>query len=147
MSLFTGEFVNVADGSILGAYKLSSVQHFEVSLAAASATTGYVLVAPTGYQVVAVREIHAVAGGSGATVNLERLVSGTAPGSGIAILTTAMPLNGTANTSQSTATSNIINTAGTTGTQLKAGDSLGFKLAGTLTGLANCVVQITIARV
>lgn len=147
MSLFTGEYVAVADGSKCGAYKIQTIYHAIFTLIAASAVKGYVFVAPGGYQVVSVREIHAVAGGSGATINLERLVSGTAPGSGIAILTTAMPLNGTANTSQSTATSNIISTPGTSGTQLAAGDSLGFVLAGTLTGLANCTVQVGLARV
>jgi len=147
MSLFTGEFVAVADGSTCGPYKIINDYKIEINLVAASATKGYVFIAPSGYQVVAVREIHAVAGGSGATVNFERLVSGTAPGSGIAILTTAMPLNGTANASQSTAASNIINTPGTTGTQLQATDSLGYVLSGTLTGLANCTVQISLARV
>jgi hypothetical protein len=147
MSLFTGEFVNIADGSICGAYKIQTIYHAIFEITASSATKGYAFIAPGGYQVVSVREIHAVAGGTSAALNLERLVAGTAPGSGIAILTTAMVLTGTANTSQSTATSNIINTAGITGTQLVAGDSLGFVLSGTLTGLANCTVEVGLARV
>lgn len=147
MSLFSGEFVKVSDASTCGAYRIQNSVHLEIDLVAASATKGYVFIAPVPYQIVAVREIHAVAGGSASTFNLERLVAGTAPGSGIAILTTAMPLNGTANTSQSTAASNIVNTGGTLGTQLAAGDSLGFVLAGTLTGLANCTVQVTLAKV
>lgn len=147
MSLFSGEFVKVADTSTCGPYKIQNTVHIEIPLSATSATTEYAFIAPVPYQVVAVREIHAVAGGSGAAVNIERLIAGTAPGSGIAVLTTAMALNGTANTSQSTAASNIINTVGTAGTQLLAGDSLGIKLSGTLTGLANSVLQITVARV
>jgi hypothetical protein len=147
MSLFRGETVYVADASYCGAYKIQNILYIDIDLVAASATRGYTFIAPVPYQVVAVREIHAVAGGSGATVNLERLVAGTAPGSGIAILTTAISLVTTANTSQSTAASNIITTAGTSGTQLAAGDSLGFVLAGTLTGLANCTVQVSLVKV
>jgi hypothetical protein len=147
MALFTGEYVAVAGNSLAGAYPIVNLQHFTVNLSASSATNEYVFVAPVPYTVVAVREVHGVAGGSASAVNLERLVSGTAPGSGIAILTTAMPLNGTANTPQSTAASNIITTLGTTGTQLQAGDSLGINLSGTLTGLANSVLQISVAKV
>lgn len=146
MSLFSGEFVKVADASTCGSYKIQNVQDRVVLLSASSASQ-YVFIAPVNYQVVAVREVHAVAGGSGAAVNLERLTGTTAPGSGIAILTTAVPLNGTANTFQSTAASNIIVTGGTTGTQLQAGDRLGIVLNGTLTGLANCVLQISLARI
>lgn len=143
MSLFTGEFVAVADSSTCGPYKIQNLIHQVFNLAAASATTGNFFIAPTGYRVVAVREIHAVAGGSGATVQIEKLTGTTAPGSGTAVLTTAMPLNGTANTLQSTALTNIILAASTAA----AGDRFGFLLAGTLTGLANCIVEVSLARI
>ncbi|CAN5950548.1 unnamed protein product [Sphagnum jensenii] len=136
-----GEFVKVADASTCGSYKIQNLQHLDINLSATSGTTSFAFICPTNYQVVAVREVHAVAGGASAAVNLERLTGTTAPGSGIAILTTAIPLTGAANTTQSTAASNIITTSGTTGTQLQAGDRLGIVLSGTLTGLANCLVQ------
>lgn len=143
MSLFTGEFVAVADSSTCGPYKIQNVVHLELNIAAASGTTGNLFICPTGYQVVAVREIHAVAGGSGATVQIEKLSGTTAPGSGTAILTAALALNGTANTLQTAPAANITLSAATG----KAGDRYGYVLAGTLTGLANCLVQVSIARV
>lgn len=143
MSLFTGEFVAVADSSTCGPYKIQNVVHLTLNLAAASGTTGNLFICPTGYQVVAVREIHAVAGGSGATVQIEKLSGTTAPGSGTAILTAALALNGTANTLQTAPAANITLSAATG----KAGDRYGYVLAGTLTGLANCLVQVSIARV
>jgi hypothetical protein len=146
MSLFRGEIAYLGDASYCGPNKILNAVHQVVNLSASSATTEYVFICPSNYAVIAVREVHAVAGGSGATVNLERLTGTTAPGSGIAILTTAMALNGTANTVQSTAPSNIITTGGTSGTQLQALDRLGIVLSGTLTGLANCVLEITLAR-
>lgn len=143
MSLFTGEFVAVADSSTCGPYKIQNIVHVQVFLAAASATTGTFFIAPTGYRVVAVREIHAVAGSTGATVTIEKLTGTTAPGSGTAVLTAALAINGTANTLQSAPTANITLTAATA----VAGDRFGYVLAGTLTGLANCLLQVSIARI
>lgn len=142
MSLFSNEFVAVADASTCGGYKLQNILHIEVPLAAASVTGSVIFIPPVGYTVVAVREVHAIAGGAGATVNLEHLTGTQAPGSGTAILTAALVLTGTANTVQSTALTNIIASAAS----LKALDRLAVTLAGTLTGLANCLLQISLVR-
>lgn len=143
MSLFTGEFVAVADASTCGPYKIQNILHINLPLVAASPTTGTFFICPVGYQVVAVREIHATAGGTGATVNIEKLTGTTAPGSGTAILTTGMLLTGTANTLQTTAATNIILAA----SKGAAGDRFGYVLTGTLTGLANCCFEVSIARI
>jgi hypothetical protein len=143
MSLFTNEYAALNDASKCGAYKIQNIFHLEIPLVAASVTGAVVFIAPTGYQVVAVREVHGVAGGSGATVNLERLTGTTAPGSGTAILSAALVLNGTANTVQTAPAANIVTAAAT----LNALDRIGVVLAGTLTGLAGGLLQVSLARI
>jgi hypothetical protein len=146
MALFTGEFVAVSDASTCGAGKIINSRALTVNLSASSGTTENIFICPSNYQVTEVREVHAVAGGTGAAFNLERLTGTTAPGSGIAIMTATAPLNGTANTTQTVPASSITVTSGSAGTQLQAGDRLGIVLSGTLTGLANCLVQVTLRR-
>lgn len=142
MSLFSGEFVSVSDSSKCGGYRIQNGIHIEVPLTAASTTGQVIYIPPVGYTVVAVREVHAVAGGSGATVNLERLTGTQAPGGGTAILSTGLLMNGTANTVQSAPLTNITATAAS----LNALDRLAVTLSGTLTGLANGLLQVSLVK-
>ena|ERR1700744_2505898 len=143
MSLFTGEVVKVADASYCGAYKIQNLVHQVINLTASSSTTGTFFICPTGFQVIAVREIHAVAGGTSAAVQIEHLTGTTAPGSGTAILSATLPLTGAANTLQSAPAANIQYPASVAA----AGDRFGYVLTGTLTGLANCCLEVSLARI
>jgi hypothetical protein len=94
------------------------------------------LIADAAMELVGVQEIHSVAGGSGATLTVEKLTGTTAPGSGTA-LTGAADLTGTANTMQT------ISLTGTAAQVLFAkGDRAGVRLAGTLTSLQGAFILI-----
>lgn len=112
-----------------------------VTLNALSVSTA-VFVADVAYQVTGIKALWGVAGGAGATLNIEKLTGTTAPGAGIALLTSNLDLTSAANT---------VNTGTLTGTvadlQLAAGDRLGCKLAGVLTGLVGCVVTVFLKRI
>lgn len=101
-----------------------------------------VFVADAAYQVVGVRGVWGVVGGAGAVLNVEKLTGTTAPGSGTALLTSNFDLTSTANT---------VNTGTLTGTvadlQLAAGDRLGCKLGGVLTGLVGCALTVLLKRI
>lgn len=100
-----------------------------------------IFIATEALQVVAVREVHGVASVSG-TLNVEKLTSTTAPESGTAILTGTINLAATANTVNTGALSGTVATL-----QLAAGNRLGIVLAGTLTSLVGCMVQVEFKRV
>lgn len=108
---------------------------------ALSVTTS-ILVADAAYQITAVKAVWGVAGGLAAVLNVEKLTGTTAPGSGTALLSSDIDLTGAANT---------VNTGALTATagnlQLAAGDRIGCKLGGTLTGLIGCVLTITLKRI
>lgn len=97
--------------------------------------------ADAAYQIVAAKAVWGVAGGAAATLNIEKLSSTTAPGSGTAILTGAMDLTSTANT----VTTGTL-TATAADLLLASGDRLGCKLAGVLTGLVGCSVTLILKR-
>lgn len=80
------------------------------------------------------------------TLQIEKAASGTAVGGGTNLLQGTMALSGTANTPthSSGAAAPVTNPNTVT---LSAGDSLNFIIAGTMTGLANCLVTIWLARV
>jgi hypothetical protein len=94
-----------------------------------------IFVADGAYIFTGIKEVHSVAGGTGATVDIEKLTGTTAPGSGTALLTAALDVHGVAaNTVQS---GTLITT--TASLTLAAGDRLGLVVAGTLTGLVGSV--------
>lgn len=138
MSLFSNEVPTLGEGTTVAGLKVQNVAHINVLLVAAS-TAANVFIAPVAYKVTSVREVHGTAGSTGATVNLEIIPSGTAAGSGATGVITPLALNGTANTPQTA-------TLGTN-TIIPAGSRLGTVLAGTLTGLANGLLEISLARV
>ena len=112
------------------------------SLAAASAVSDAIWVAPYAVQVIGVRVRFRVAGGAAAAVTVEKTPSATAPGSGTALLTATLALTGAANTNASGTLLTNSNTL-----QLAAGDALSYVLSGTLTGLAGLAVTITLQKV
>lgn len=140
MSLFSGENPQLGSNATAGGYKIQNVFHAVVNLSASS-TAQTVFIAPTGYKIVSIQELHAVVGGSGATVTLEKCTGTQAPGAGVAMLSTPVTLTSTANTVKSTTLSTT-----TANTVLATGDRINTVLAGTLTGLAGCTLQILLAR-
>lgn len=99
-------------------------------------------------EVVAIRQVHSVAGSDGSAVNLQVVKdTGTdAPGAGTNLLTNnsnaGFNLKATANTVQ---TGTLTSTAATK--KLAAGDRLSVDFAGTLTDVAGVVVTVTLRPV
>lgn len=100
-----------------------------------------IFIADAAYQVTKITCAWGTAGGAGAAATVEKLTGTTAPGGGTAMQTSAFDLTTTANT---------VGTATLSGTvaslQLAAGDRLGIKLAGTLTGLVGCCITVSLRR-
>lgn len=103
----------------------------------AASVDKWVFVADRAYEVVAVREIHSVAGGASAAVRPRKVTAagtdapGATAGATVKELTAAaIDLTATANTAQSPA---LVGTAADL--QLAAGDKIGLDFSGTLTGL------------
>jgi predicted ATPase len=106
-----------------------------------SATTpsGAFFICDDNYQVVSVSAVAEVLGGAGATVTVEVLTGVQAPGAGVAQLTAALALNGTAH--------QVVNGAMIAApTTAAAGNRIGIVMAGTLTGLVG-VVAVGLQRV
>jgi hypothetical protein len=105
----------------------------------ASAVSQDIFVADDNYQVVSVQAVPTVIGGSGATITVEVLTGTQAPGAGVAQLTAALALNGTAH---AVVTGTLIAAP----TTMVAGNRLGIVMAGTLTGLVG-TITVKIKRV
>lgn len=100
---------------------------------AAASIPSILFTTPYACKVVRAYERHVTVAGQAGTMQIEKVPSGTAPGSGTNILTSAFDLTSTANT-------NVV-AAGSTTVTLAAGDSLGIKLAsGTATSYAGGAV-------
>lgn len=119
------------DRHIPGRYELIPVS----GLAAADA--GRVLaVLPAACKLVKALERHVTPAGQAGTIQIEKVPSGTAPGSGTALLATAVDAAGTANTVQ---------TCQASANTLAAGDALAVKTAsGALTSLAGMTVTLVV---
>lgn len=108
-------------------------------LANASLADQAFFVADRAYTVVAIKEVHSVAGTDGSAVSLQ-VVKDTAtdaPGAGTDLLSAGFDMKGTANTVQSGALA-----ASAATLKLAAGDRLAVDFAGTLTTLAGVVVTV-----
>lgn len=140
MSLFSGENPQLGSSATVDGLKIQNVAHLDVVLTSTSANAN-VFIAPTAYKITAVREVHGVVGGSGATVNLEVIPSGTANGSGVAVLPTALSLVTTVNVPHTA----VLPTNGDL-LIIPAGSRLGTVVAGTLTGLGDALLQISLTR-
>lgn len=108
------------------------------NIGASNASGDYVFVAHRALQVTSIQVVQRAQGGSGCVIDVEKLTSTTAPGSGTVMGTGSYNCNSTVNNTVTTYT-----LTGTTGTlQLAAGNRIGLKLAGTLTALAGATVTI-----
>lgn len=97
------------------------------------------------YTVSSVNWEYGVKGGSGATINIYKDTGTTAPGGGTSILVggTALDVGASTAVVANTLTNNTLNvTAGVT--SIAVGDRLSYKLAGTLTALANATMTIVL---
>lgn len=107
--------------------------------AATVPATGYLFVADEYYEVVSVKARFSHVGGASAAVTINKVPSGTAPGSGTAVLSAAVDLTATADTTYSGTISSVA------GAKLLApGDALAAVFSGTLTALTGLVVQVTL---
>ena len=107
------------------------------ALAAAGIPTP-IWTAPAACKIVSAVERHVTVAGQAGTMQVEKVPSGTAPGSGTAALASAFDLTSTANTNVTILGSSTLATA-----SLAKGDSLWTKLAsGAATSLANAVLTV-----
>lgn len=111
--------------------------------AAGTAVDNYIYVNPTSsgeyFEIVEVRYVYDVAGGSGAAADVKVVPSGTALASGTTALSAACDLTQTARTPykatvSSTASARLV----------KPGDCLAVDTSGTLTGLVSLVVEVVL---
>lgn len=102
----------------------------------AASVDKWVFVADASYDIVLIREIHSVVGGSGAVVGVEKTAaaSATAPGAGTLVTTATIDLTTAVDTVQSPT---LVSTPATL--RLVAGDKLGLDFGGTLTGLVGYI--------
>ena len=103
----------------------------------AAASAGQVLfIVPTDCKLVQVLERHVTKAGQAGTIQIEKVPSGTAPGSGTVLLDAAL---------DATTNNNTVQTATATNAVLAAGDALAIKLAsGALTSLAGMTLAAVI---
>lgn len=137
----TSAAITPADGLTVNGVIIPQTLPITAVMNALSVSTA-LFVADAAYQVVAVRAVWGVAGGVAGALNIEKLTGTTAPGSGTAMLSSNVDLTAAANTVVSGALSGTVGSL-----QLAAGDRLGVKLGGVLTGLVGCVATITLKRI
>lgn len=97
-------------------------------------------IAPYPMTIIGITEVHAVKGtdAGAVTLQVEKLINTTAPGSGLGLLTTPFDLKGTINTVK-----NGVLTPNVGITRLNVGDRLALLASGTLTDVANVTVVVT----
>lgn len=129
------KFVNLAEK------RLFIVKSLDGAEAQTAANYGVFFIAPYDCGILSVTEVHQVAGtdGGSVTLNIEKLSSGVALGSGQEILSTPFSLKSTANIVQDGVLTNIIGYK-----QLKKGERLALKDVGTLTSLVGVCIIIEI---
>lgn len=105
-----------------------------------AANYGPMFIAPFPCVLIKVQERHAAAGtdASAVTLDVEKIPSGTAKGSGSTMLASTIDLKATAATVQN---GSLIKTASSK--TLAVGDSVGIKTSGTLTALKDVMVTLT----
>src|SRR5882672_1443428 len=133
MSLFSTESPVLASTTIVGSNKVMPYETVNVALSATSVSQG-IFIAPN-------FSVSGTAGGSGAALTIEHLTGTQAAGAGTALLTATIPLTGTANTVLYGTLSTTVTAAQGT---ISPGDRIGVILSGTLTGLANCILQVSV---
>lgn len=108
---------------------------------AANYGTFYTAIIPC--EVMLAGERHGTAAGAAATLQIEKLSSGTAKGSGTNMLTTAFDLQSTANTPVIKNPKDFVSGAFT----MKIGDALALKSTGTIAAVKDLQVTLLIKRV
>lgn len=131
--------VTTADKLTVGGLIVPQQIYLSVPIFAADVSKS-VFVATEAVQVTAIRVVYGVLAVAG-TLNVEKLTSTTAPGSGTTMLTGDIALSGAANTVLSGTL-----TGTTADLQLAAGNRIGVPLA-TLTGLVGCTLTIVLKRI
>lgn len=121
----------------------SVTSHLNSTQAATADNYGVFYIAPYAVEVVSVKERHETAGsdGSAVTLNVQKVPSGTAKGSGTNLLSAGISLKGTADT-------NATGTLSTTVADLRlaAGDSLALVPTGTLTAVDGVTVTVELKQ-
>lgn len=117
------------------------LQHSDSAAAGAQVDT-YLGPVDNWYEVVEVRQIHAVAGGASAAVDVVKCASGTLPSAGVSVLLTSFDLTATAGVPRTRTKSANTLSATAARRQLAPGDSLALNYSGTLTGLLGVAVQV-----
>lgn len=127
----------------LGVTKPVTVMILGTSAATAANYTAPFFIAERPYEVLWCMERHETAGthGSAVTVMLKKVPSGTAPASGIDVLTAGLNLKATANTNQEGAISQA-RTSSIYNRRLSTGDALSLVTTGTLTSVAGVTVSV-----
>lgn len=129
------------------AYKKAGILVVQAFLPGATAATaanyGVFFIAPYKCKVLSAKERHRTVGSDGGTVtvNIEKVPSGTAEGSGTA-LATALSLKATVNTNQSFT---LVSTEAST--ELATGDALALTDAGTLTAVADVCITVELCPI
>lgn len=134
----------IAESTTIALPGTFSVSWLVASTAAATADNyGAFYIAPYPVEVVSVKERHETAGAdAGAvTLNVQKVPSGTAKGSGTDLLSAGINLKGTANTN---ATGTLSTTVATL--RLAAGDALALVPTGTLTAVDGVTVTVELKR-
>lgn len=124
---------------LLGSLPIIITVRIPDTAAQTAANFGPMFTAPFPCVLVAVKERHAVAGSDGAAVTLdvEKIPSATAKGSGTTMLNATLSLKATADTVQSgVLTPTLANR------ELAINDSIGIKTSGTLTALKDVTVTL-----
>lgn len=137
--------LNLVDGKIAAAALVAATAsgNSVTFIQSGTLATAAFFVAPAACKIVAVAEVHAVAGDdAGAVTAVVTKDTGTAaPGAGTAVTTGTFNLKGTANTAQ-------VGTLAASGTiTLARGDRLSVKLTGTATTLAGTIISLRLTWV
>lgn len=127
----------------LGVTKPVTVRIPDTTAATAANYTAPFFIAERPYEVLWCMERHETAGSAGGsvTVMLKKVPSGTAPASGIDVLTAGLNLKATANTNQEGAISQA-RTSSIYNRRLSTGDALSLVTTGTLTSVAGVTVSV-----
>lgn len=109
---------------------------FEISLSFLTPADQHIYVARQPTKLVAVREVHSVVA-AGATLQLRKCTSGTAPASGTAMLASTLLADSTINIP----VSGVLSATGSA-LQLQPGNTIALDVTGTLTNYQGCVTLV-----
>ena len=135
--------IPTADKLTVGGVIVPQFKDFRVGPLSATDVDQVAFIVHDAMELHAVSAAYAVAGASDATVMLRNCTSGQAPASGLAMLSAAISLYGTA---ANTPIAGAIH-ATPANVQVAAGSMISLDFSGTLTGLAGLCITITLKRI